>query len=103
MNLNAWKRFGVICSGLWLIVSGFFTALAVLFTQLAPDPGYVRLKNDLPEIISCYVLFGLAPVIGFAVLMKRQGHPLGIVEWIGLGICTALPFLYFLLLLKSDG
>jgi hypothetical protein len=91
MNLNDWKMFGVICSGLWLFVSGFFAATMALF---APNPGYELLRNILP----LYIVFGLGPVIGFALKMIGQGHPLGSAQLIGLGICAAIPFLCFLLL-----
>jgi len=98
MNLNAGKMVAVIFLGLWLLGSGFFTAMMALFAQLAPDPGYVRLKETLAEIIPGYILFGLGPVIGFAVLANKLGHPLGNDQLIGLGICAVIPFLWFLLL-----
>jgi len=94
MNLNAWKQFGVIFSGLWLLVSGFVTGFIAFVAMFGPDPGSLLLNEILPG----YILFGLGPVLGFAILMYRQGNPLGIVELIGLGICAAIPFLWFLLI-----
>jgi hypothetical protein len=110
MNLNAWKQFGVICSGLWLMVSGLVTALISLMALIAmfapnpPEPGYWSvkvfgyvLKDIRLWIIPGYILFGLGPVIGFAVLMNKLGHPLGSAQLIVLGTCAAIPFVWFLL------
>jgi hypothetical protein len=113
MNLNAWKLVGVICSGIWLLVSGSVTALisliglACLFEPKPRNPnpeywsfkvfGYVLLKDIRPWMAPGYILFGAGPVIGFAILMSKLGHPLGSVQLIGLGICAIIPFVWFLL------
>jgi len=106
MNLNAWKLVGVICSGIWLLVSGWLTAFISVFSLEAPPPNpnqkyrsfkvvvYMLLKDIAPG----YILFGVGPVIGFAILMKKLGHPLGSTQLIGLGMCAIIPFVWFLLL-----
>jgi hypothetical protein len=39
-------------------------------------------------------LLGVGPVIGFAILMNKQGHRLGWTQLIGLGICAIIPFIW---------
>jgi len=95
MNLNAWKQFGVICSGIWLLLSGLVTAWKAIEALFTEDYVFYAL---LVKILPVYILFGLGPVIGFAVLMNRLGHPLGRVGLMCLEICAAIPFLWFLLL-----
>src|SRR5215813_5557305 len=104
MNLNVWKLLGVICSGIWLLVSGWFAAFISVLSMAAPRPnmeywsfkafGYMVLKDIAPG----YILFGVGPVIGFAILMNKLGHPLRSAQLIGLAICAIIPFVYFLLL-----
>lgn len=105
MNLNAWKLVGVICLGIWLLVSGWVTAFISVLILAAPPQnpnlaywsfnefGYRLLKDIAPG----YILFGVGPVVGFAILMKKIGHPLGSAQLIGLGICAIIPFAWFLL------
>jgi len=94
MNLIAWKQFGVICSGIWLLVSGLVTAWKTIEALFTED---YLLYALLMKILPVYILFGLGPVIGFAVLMNRLGQPLGSVVLMCLGICATIPFLWFLL------
>jgi len=104
MNLRAWKLVGVICLGIWLFVSGSFAGFITLLSMAAPPPNleywsfkaYVHMA--LKEIAPGYILFGVGPVIGFAILMKKLGHPLKSAQLIGLAICAIIPFLYFLLI-----
>ena len=104
MSLRAWKLVGVICSGIWLFVSGCFAGLIILFSMAAPPPNseywsfntYVHMA--LKDIAPGYILFGVGPVIGLGIWMKKMGDPLGRAQLIGLAICAIIPFLYFLLI-----
>jgi hypothetical protein len=114
MNLNAWKLLGVICSGIWLLISGWVTAvisIICLGLTFAPEPekpkpgywsfkmfGYVLLNDIRLWIAPGYLLFGVGPVIGFALLMNKLSHPLGSAQLIGLGICAVIPFVWVLLM-----
>jgi hypothetical protein len=101
MNKNAWKELGFICSLLWIGAVESIASLYWLFAGLAgPSPagywaievfGYVLVEDCRPWIGSGYILFGVGPVIGYALLMKKLGHPLDRSSLIGLGIWAAIP------------
>jgi hypothetical protein len=103
-NLNPWQQVGVICLGAWLLVSGWVTAFISFLILTSPPPNSVPYYEVnfarislLNDIAPGYILFGVGPVIGFALLMKILGHPLGRTQLIGLGICAIIPFVLVLL------
>jgi hypothetical protein len=105
MNKNAWKELGFICSLLWILAVESIASLYWLFAEIAkgnlgPSPagywaievfGYVLVEDCRPWIGPGYILFGVGPVIGYALLMKKLGHPLERSSLIGLGIWAAIP------------
>jgi hypothetical protein len=110
MNKNAWKELGYICSLLWLLAAGAIAILFWLLAELAkgnlgPSPagywaiemcGYVLVEDWRPWIGPGYIMFGVVPVIGYALLMKRLGHALNLSRLIGLGISAAIPFVWLI-------
>jgi hypothetical protein len=110
MNKNAWKELGYICSLLWLLAAGAIAILFWLLAELAkgnlgPSPagywaiemfGYVLVEDWRPWIGPGYIMFGVGPVIGYALLMKRLGHALNPSRLIGLGISAAIPFVWLI-------
>ena len=106
MNLNVWRLIGVICLGIWLLVLGWVAAIISIISLAAHPPnsnlkywsfnvfGYMLLKDIAPG----YILLGVGPASGFALLMNKLGHPLGRTQLIGLGICAIIPFAWLLLL-----
>jgi hypothetical protein len=88
-DVNVWKVLGIIYSGIWLLVSGW---VAASFYAIVPEGARF---TDVRNIIAAgYILLGVGPVIGFAILMNKQGHRLGWTQLIGLGICAIIPFIW---------
>lgn len=102
MNKNTWKKAGVVCSSLWLFAAGCLSSLYWVCAQLAkgnPYPNPAKGIETTPDIIFNYILFGVGPVIGFTLLMKKLDQPLERAAIITLVICGAFPFAWLLLLL----
>ena len=71
-DVNVWKVLGLIYCGIWLLVSGWFAAS---FYAIVPEGArFTEVRNI---IAAGYILLGVGPVIGFAILMNKQGHRLG--------------------------
>ena len=88
-DVNVWKVLGIIYSGIWLLVSGW---VAASFYAIVPeDARFTEVRNI---ITAGYILLGVGPVIGFAILMNKQGHRLGWTQLMGLGICAIIPFIW---------
>ena len=99
-NKKAWKTAGVICSSLWLFAAGCFSCIYWICAQLAkgnPYPHSAKGVDTTPDIIFNYMLFGVGPVIGFTLLMKKLDQPLEPSAIAALVICGALPFAWLLL------
>ncbi len=92
MKIDLWKGLGVILSALWLFVAGYFLLLGFFFAEDAPMQ--IRLYCAL-----YYVVFGLAPVLGFILLMKRRDEPLGFSALTVLASLAAIPIVLILLYL----
>jgi hypothetical protein len=73
MKTDLWKRLGVILSTLWLFAAGYYAPLGFFFTEDASRSQWpqIRLYYALN-----YIVFGLVPVLGFILLMKRRDEPL---------------------------
>jgi len=88
-DVGVWKVLGLIYSGIWLLVSGWVAA-----TLSAIIPRDSRFTDLRITTHAGYILLGVAPVIGFAIAMNKQGHPLRWTQLIGLGICAITPFIW---------
>lgn len=96
MNNEAWKRFGIVLSALWLFVTGFYVALVLVF-------GEASAAQALQIRLSCvlgYIVFGLGPVAGFTFLIKQRRDPLGAAALTVLAIFAATPVVVLLLYLQ---
>ncbi len=88
-DVNVWKVLGIIYSGIWLLVSGL---VAASFYAIVPEGArFTEVRNI---IAAGYILLGVGPVIGFAIWLKKQDHPLRWTQLIGLGICAIIPFIW---------
>ena len=88
-DVTVWKVLGLIYCGIWLLVSGWFAA-----TIFATIPRYDRFAELRDITAAGYTLLGVGPVIGFAIWLKKQDHPLRWTQLIGLGICAIIPFIW---------
>jgi uncharacterized membrane protein SirB2 len=96
MKIDLWKGLGVILSALWLFVAGYFLLLGFFFAEDAPRSQWLQIR------LYCalyYVVFGLAPVLGFILLMKRRYEPLGFSALTVLASLAAIPIVLILLYL----
>ena len=96
MKTELWKRLGIILSALWLLVTGYFLLLGFFFAEDAS--GSQRLQIRLYCLLT-YSVFGLAPVLGFILLMKRRYEPLGFSALTVLASLAAIPIVLILLYL----
>jgi len=96
MKTDLWKRLGVILSALWLLGAGYYALLVFLFAGEAS--GSQRLQIRLYCALS-YIVFGLAPVLGFILLMKRLYEPLSFSALTVLASLAAIPIVLILLYL----
>jgi len=96
MKTELWKRLGIILSALWLFVTGYFLLLGFFFAEDAS--GSQRLQIRLYCLLT-YSVFGLAPVLGFILLMKRRYEPLGFSALTVLASLAAIPIVLILLYL----
>jgi hypothetical protein len=96
MKTELWKRLGIILSALWLLVAGYFALLFFFFAEEAS--GSQRLQIRLYCLL-IYSVFGLAPVLGFILLMKRRYEPLGFSALTVLASLAAIPIVLILLYL----
>jgi hypothetical protein len=88
-DVTVWKALGLIYCGIWLLVSGWFAAS---FYAIVPEGArFTEVRNI---IAAGYILLGVGPVIGFAIWLKKQDHPLRWTQLIGLGICAIIPFIW---------
>ena len=94
MNNDLWKIFGVLSSVLWLLAVGFYATLAFFFALDAPESQQPRLQ--LASVFE-YIVFGLGPVCGFILLMKKRYEPIGFSGLVVLATCAAIPLALFLL------
>lgn len=96
MKTDFWKILGVTLSALWLLVAGYFLLLGFFFAEDAPSSQWLKIR------LYCalyYVVFGLAPVLGFILLMKRSDEPLGFSALTVLASIAAIPIVLILLYL----
>jgi hypothetical protein len=96
MKIDLWKRLGIVLSALWLLVAGYFALLVFFFAEDAS--GSQRLQIRLYCALN-YIVFGLAPVLGFILLMKRLYEPLGFSALTVLASLAAIPIVLILLYL----
>jgi uncharacterized membrane protein len=88
-DVTVWKVLGLIYCGIWLLVSGW---VAASFYAIVPEGDrFTEVRNT---IAAGYILLGVGPVIGFAIWLKKQDHPLRWTQLIGLGICAIIPFIW---------
>jgi hypothetical protein len=90
MKTDLWKGLGIVLSALWLLVAGYFALLGFFFAEEASIRLYCLLT---------YSVFGLAPVLGFILLMKRRYEPLGFSALTVLASIAAIPIVLILLYL----
>jgi len=96
MKIDLWKRLGVILSALWLFVAGYFLLLGFF---LAEDASGSQLLQIRSQFALTYVVFGLAPVLGFILLMKRRHETLSFSALTVLSSLAAIPIVLILLYL----
>ena len=96
MKTDLWKRLGVILSALWLLGAGYYALLVFLFAEEAS--GSQRLQIRLYCALN-YIVFVLAPVLGFILLMKRRDEPLNYSALTVLASLAAIPIVLILLYL----
>jgi hypothetical protein len=96
MKIDLWKRPGVILSALWLLGAGYFLLLCFF---LAEDASGSQLLQIRSQFALTYVVFGLAPVLGFILLMKRRHETLSFSALTVLASLTAIPIVLILLYL----
>ena len=88
MISGMWKTLGIILSVLWLLATGGYLGLVFVFSGEAP--GLQKLGILLSHVLA-YIVFGLGPVLGFILLMKRYDDPIGYAALTVLAMCTASP------------
>jgi hypothetical protein len=96
MKTDLWKILGVILSALWLSVAGYFLLLGFFFAEAAARSQWLQIRS---QFALTYVVFGLAPVLGFILLMKRRYEPLGFSALTVLASLAAIPIVLILLYL----
>ena len=96
MKTDLWKRLGVILSALWLIATGYYALLVFIFAEEAS--GSQRLQIRLYCALN-YIVFGLAPVLGFILLMKWRHETLNFSALTVLASLAAIPIVLILLYL----
>jgi uncharacterized membrane protein SirB2 len=96
IKTDLWKILGVILSALWLLVAGYFLLLVFFFAEDAPRSEWLRIRL---YCLLTYSVFGLAPVLGFILLMKRRYEPLGFSALTVLASLAAIPIVLILLYL----
>jgi hypothetical protein len=96
MKTGLWKILGVILSALWLLGAGYYALLVFLFAEEASRPE--RLQIRLYCALN-YIVFGLAPVLGFILVMKRRYEPLSFSALTVLASLAAIPIVLILLYL----
>jgi len=96
MKTDYWKMLGVILSALWLLVAGYFLLLVFFFAEDAPESEWLRIRL---YCLLTYSMFGLAPVLGFILLMKWRYEPLGFSALTVLASLAAIPIVLILLYL----
>ena len=94
MKTGLWKILGVILSALWLFVAGYFALLGFFFVEDAPRPQWLQLRL---YIALYYIVFGLAPVLGFILLLKWRHEPLSLSALTVLASLVAIPIVLILL------
>ena len=96
MKTDLWKILGVILSALWLLVTGYFLLLGFFFAEDAPGSQWLKIRS---QFVLTYVVFGLAPVLGFILLMNRRDEPLSYSALTVLASLAAIPIVLILLYL----
>ena len=96
MKIDLWKRLGVILSALWLLGAGYYALLVFFFAEDAS--GSQRLQIRLYCALN-YIVFGLAPVLGFILLIKRRHETLSFSALTVLASLAAIPIVLILLYL----
>jgi len=96
MKTELWKRLGIILSSLWLLVSGYFALLLFFFAEDAPRSQWLQIRI---HCVLNYIVFGLGPVLGFILLMRRRHEPLSYAALTVLAFLAAGPIVLFLLYL----
>src|SRR5262249_40602863 len=76
---------------LWNMVTGIGVVRRKIFATI---PIYGRFAELRDITAAGYTLLGVGPVIGFAIWLKKQDHPLRWTQLIGLGICAIIPFIW---------
>jgi hypothetical protein len=96
MKTSLWKRLGVILSALWLLAAGYYALLGFFFAEDAS-------RSQWPQIrfyfALNYIVFGLAPVLGFILLMNRRDEPLSYSALTVLASLGSIPIVLILLYL----
>jgi len=96
LKTDLWKILGVILSALWLFAAGYYALLGFFFAEDAS-------RSQWPQIrfyyALNYIVFGLAPVLGFILLMKRCDQLLGFSALTVLASLAAIPIVLILLYL----
>jgi uncharacterized membrane protein SirB2 len=96
MKTDLWKILGVILSALWLLVAGYFLLLGFFFAEEASRSEWLQIRL---YCLLTYSVLGLAPVLGFILLMKRRDEPLGFSALTVLASLAAIPIVLILLYL----
>jgi hypothetical protein len=96
MKTDLWKRLGIILSALWLFAAGYYALLGFFFAEDASRPQWLQIR--LYYALN-YMVFGLAPVLGFILLMKRRDEPLSYSALTVLASLAAVPIVLILLYL----
>src|SRR5262245_49461518 len=94
---NVWKRIGIILSGLWLLVAGYFECFVICFYSEVPRSVYLWTQS---LSMLAYIVFGLGPVLAFILLIKQRYEPIGDRALTVFALIAAIPiFLVFMYLL----
>jgi hypothetical protein len=96
MKTDLWKILGVILSALWILVAGYSALLGFFFAEDAPRSKWLQIR--LYFALS-YIVFGLVPVLGLILLMKRCDEPLSYTTLTVLASVAAIPIVLALLYL----
>jgi hypothetical protein len=83
---------GIILSGLWLLVAGYFECFVICFYGEVSRSVYLWTQS---LSMLAYIVFGLGPVLAFILLMKKRYEPIGYRALTVLALFAAGPIFLF--------
>lgn len=98
MDNRAGRTIGFIALVVWLAVAGVCAAVEIIWVEDRLDGA--ELFTARLSYVLYYLGFGLGPVLGFVIWMKKRGDPIGWPVLIVLMLIAAGPialFLFFVL------